>query len=200
MNPTRTCTIDGCYKPAKARGYCNSHYLRLIRHGDPLAGGYARLHSEEERLAAHTELRGDCLIWTGDLNERGYGRIVSAGRKVRVHRYVYQRANGAIPQGAEVDHTCHNRACIELSHLRLVTRKQNLENLSGAREFSATGVRGVYPLRRNGRDTGRFVAEVKHNGQRNYLGVFSSVGDAEQAVVAKRNELFTHNDRDRIPA
>mgnify|MGYP001761453403 FL=1 len=200
MNPTRICTIDGCDKPARTRGLCNPHHLRLLRHGDPMAGGQARLRNEAERLAAHTERRGECLVWTGDLNEHGYGRIVSGGRKMRVHRYVYQEANGPIPGGMEVDHTCHNRACVELSHLRLVTRKQNLENLSGAREFSATGVRGVYPLRRNGRDTGRFVAEVKNSGRRYHLGVFPTIEEADRAVVAKRLELYTHNEVDKLRA
>lgn len=30
------CSIDGCKKFVRGRGMCNAHYLRLIRHGDPL--------------------------------------------------------------------------------------------------------------------------------------------------------------------
>lgn len=30
------CLIDGCLRPVTVRGYCNAHYLRLRRTGDPL--------------------------------------------------------------------------------------------------------------------------------------------------------------------
>src|SRR6185312_7763737 len=31
------CKINGCRKPAKGKGLCGPHYMRLWRHGDPLA-------------------------------------------------------------------------------------------------------------------------------------------------------------------
>jgi hypothetical protein len=34
----RMCTVDGCGDPARGRGYCNLHYRRWRRHGDPLGG------------------------------------------------------------------------------------------------------------------------------------------------------------------
>jgi len=30
------CSIDGCNRPATAKGLCASHYRRLVQHGDPL--------------------------------------------------------------------------------------------------------------------------------------------------------------------
>lgn len=36
--PERICSIEGCDKPYQARGWCQSHYARYMRHGDPLAG------------------------------------------------------------------------------------------------------------------------------------------------------------------
>lgn len=32
-----SCTIEGCEKVARGRGYCQMHYMRFRRHGDPLA-------------------------------------------------------------------------------------------------------------------------------------------------------------------
>ena len=33
--PVRTCSVDGCEKPHKARSYCQGHYVRVQRNGDP---------------------------------------------------------------------------------------------------------------------------------------------------------------------
>lgn len=42
------CSVDGCEKPAKTRGWCSGHYARWQRHGDPLiclrGDGYGRNH------------------------------------------------------------------------------------------------------------------------------------------------------------
>jgi hypothetical protein len=78
-------------------------------------------------------------------------------------------------------------------HLRPATQKQNQENLSGARSDSKTGVRGVcWDKRRR-----KWRAQVGHNGTVIYVGNFSSIAEAEAAVIARRNELFTHNALDR---
>lgn len=36
MNDYRACSIDGCDSPVRARGWCDTHYSRYRRHGDPL--------------------------------------------------------------------------------------------------------------------------------------------------------------------
>jgi hypothetical protein len=84
-----------------------------------------------------------------------------------------------------------DRLCVNPSHLRLATVKQNNENLPGARSTSRSGIRGVYHR------SGRWYAYVVHAGKRVNLGGFNNPKDAEAAAVAKRKELFTHNTLDR---
>lgn len=36
------CRVEGCTNPARARGYCNPHYGRWRRYGDPLGEGAGR--------------------------------------------------------------------------------------------------------------------------------------------------------------
>lgn len=36
------CVIEGCPAPAKSRGWCQMHYARWKRHGDPLAVGVSK--------------------------------------------------------------------------------------------------------------------------------------------------------------
>jgi hypothetical protein len=77
-----------------------------------------------------------CIIHSGRPNNKGYVARPFRGRMEQVHRIVWIKANGPIPNGYEVDHTCLVRACIELTHLRLLTHQQNLlaspNTLSGA--------------------------------------------------------------------
>lgn len=112
-------------------------------------GLYARLH---DRLTPD----GDCLVWTGGQNGRGYGQIGLNYRKLLVHRVAYEEAFGPIPEGAWVDHVCWNRLCCKPEHLRLATPSENGRNRSTARHDSGTGVRNV---RRT--PNGRFHARIR---------------------------------------
>lgn len=134
------------------------------------------------------EVDGPCWNWRGHIQPDGYG---SFGR-TPVHRISYEIANGEIPPGILIDHICHNRACVNPAHLRPVTKKQNAEHRKGANLNSGTGVRGVWRL-----PNGKYKARVMHEGRSHHVGTFASLADAEAATVAKRLELFTHNEMDR---
>lgn len=191
-----TCEAGDCAKPATVAGMCNAHYLRKRRHGDPLAGDVAKMRDVDAKFKARTVREGDCLVWTAGQKSSGYGKIMADGRSQPVHRWAYERFVGPIPEGMDIDHICFNRLCCEPSHLRVTTRKQNVENHQGAPVNSTTGVRGVW---RRSKD-GKLVAEVSHNGRKYHVGFFDDLAKAEAAVIAKRNELFTHNDIDRLAA
>lgn len=47
-------------------------------------------------------------------------------------------------------------------------------------------------------NNGTWMARIQHDNQDVYVGNFPTIEAAEHAVVAKRNELFTHNDEDRM--
>lgn len=133
-----------------------------------------------------------CWEWVGS-TVNGYGSIHDDGRTAIAHRLSYEWAHGAIPEGMLVDHTCHNRRCVNPDHLRLATPKQNEENRTGAASNSQTGIRGVWfdP------HTGKYGAQVGHEGRKYWCGRHATIEEAEAAAIAKRNELFTHNDSDR---
>jgi hypothetical protein len=40
-----TCQIEGCEQPSDRRGWCNRHYIRWRRHGDPLGGGPEKINT-----------------------------------------------------------------------------------------------------------------------------------------------------------
>jgi len=67
-----------------------------------------------------------CLIYSGAVNNKGYPMISSQGKKRRANRLVYEMWYGAVPEGCDVDHTCYNRRCLEKTHLRPLTHKENI--------------------------------------------------------------------------
>lgn len=75
--------------------------------------------------------------------------------------------------------------CINVTHLRAVTPRQNNQNRRGAQKNSSTGVRGVSW----DKSRGKYIAGVKHKGVRYNLGRFDSIKEAEMKVIAKRKEL-----------
>lgn len=65
-----------------------------------------------------------CHLWTGSLNQAGYGQYFANGRVVLAHRHVM----GLDREQAQlvVDHKCNVRSCVNPAHLQVVTRGQNI--------------------------------------------------------------------------
>jgi hypothetical protein len=134
---------------------------------------------------------GDCWEWTGAKTTLGYPRF---GGSEYGHRFSWALVNGTIPPKGEIDHRCHNPGCVRPQHLRLATRKQNIENHSGPKKNSKSGVRGVFATNSS---ISPWTARVRHDGKVHFLGAFKNIRDAEAVVIAKRNQLHAYNDRDR---
>lgn len=135
-----------------------------------------------------------CWNWTAAKFRNGYGMLgrKDGGTKI-AHRISYELNIGQIPAGFVIDHVCHNRACVRPSHLRAVTQKQNVEN-TGMKKTNTSGFVGVtWNVQRS-----KWRAEVRHNRRSVHVGYFDNPEDANTAALAKRNELFTHNDLDRV--
>jgi hypothetical protein len=190
------CTIAGCERPHNARGLCSSHYTKQARRRD--LPPRLRQPSIEERFWSKVDTSAGpdgCWEWTAYKAPLGYGQFRGgrSGRNVLAHRFAYELLTGELLL-FDLDHICHNPACVNPAHLRPVTAKQNAENLSGAQRNSKSGVLGVHPWRN------RWEAKVTHNRKDIYVGLFATLEEAAAAVRAKRIELFTHNDLDRIGA
>ena len=164
---------------------------------------YTLTPRESELFWAKVEKTETCWNWTRSLSKNGgYGQYFTGSGPSKVvymaHRLAYSLLVGPIPAGAQLDHICHNRTCVNPEHLRPVDHKQNAENHQGATKNSKSGVRGVYWHER----ARKWHGQVRHNGVRYYAGLHVNLEDAEAATVALRNKLFTHNeiDRDRVAA
>lgn len=67
-----------------------------------------------------------CWDWVGSRNMQGYGRWSVMGRQYQAHRVMYEKANGQVPRGLELDHLCRNPACVNPDHLEPVTHRENM--------------------------------------------------------------------------
>ena len=61
-------------------------------------------------------LNADGYFRCREPNYEGKGRAPL----VMYHRYVWEQHHGAIPEGYEIDHMCHNRACCNIEHLQCI--------------------------------------------------------------------------------
>lgn len=156
----------------------------MTRRREPLA----------ERFEKYVDRSGACWLWTGG-SSGGYGRIKedAPGRQqIGAHRVSYELTNGPIPKGMVVDHLCHVKLCVNPNHLRAIAIKQNLEHRAGPSRNNKSGYLGVYEY-----FPGCWRGKVKHHGKENYTGRYDTPEEADVAVRALRNKLFTHNDHDR---
>lgn len=169
------------------------HYQRVKKYGDPNGGRWTKYTDAAELIRNCTVVDSNgCKVWQRTL-EDGYGLTTIGYKPKRIHRLAWDLAGKTVPIGMMLDHTCHNRACCNVQHLRLVTNKQNVENASAMRSDNVSGYRGVYWNQR----LNKWIAQVRHNGKAFHLGAFTEIEDAARAAQSMRNGLFTHNDLDR---
>ncbi|MEU1043889.1 hypothetical protein ABZ400_01880 [Streptomyces sp. NPDC005897] len=136
------------------RGRCEPCYRRHLKQVKKSTPQGARTRREyqprkpaarpaiDRILARTTPGWGGCVIYTGLLNEAGYGVISHEGRPIGAHRLAYLKLVGEIPPGQMLDHLCHSsdvtceggstcthRRCVNPSHLEPVSPVEN--NLRG---------------------------------------------------------------------
>lgn len=68
-----------------------------------------------------------CWCYTGSKGRDGYGLWrLSENKRIPAHRHAYLAAFGFIPSGYVVDHMCRNPQCVNPSHLRACTQRENV--------------------------------------------------------------------------
>jgi hypothetical protein len=107
--------------------------------------------AEIERFNSFCKREGECLLWQRPLDRDGYGSFYFRKKSRRAHRFAYYSRFGNIPVGLVIDHICRNRSCVEPSHLRAVTVRQNsIENSNSvsAKNAAKTHCKQGHPFNR----------------------------------------------------
>ena len=138
MATSRICSIEECDKPSKSYGWCNSHYERWRKHGDPLKSrsgaklstrpGAAREFYENVVLPYDGD---DCLIWPFTRSDNGYGAWNTDRDKIGVtivSRRLCIEVYGPPPSpDHQAAHSCGrgSHGCVTKNHLSWKTRVDN---------------------------------------------------------------------------
>jgi len=80
-----------------------------------------------------------CLVSRYSVGSHGYAQAWCNGTVTLCHLIVWRYLEGEMPEGFTVDHTCHNRRCIERTHLRLLTNSDNASDNGQVRINPETG-------------------------------------------------------------
>lgn len=148
-----------------------------------------------ERFYSHVDKLSNegCWTWTGKLSSKGYGyfTINKENYNKWAHRSAYELLIGPIPDGFEIDHTCHgeafkhgmcaggntcvHRSCVNPGHLEAVPGFINRNRGAGR---SKSGYIGVYYRTKNS----TWEAWIRCGGKTRYIGMFDT---AEEAAMAR---------------
>ena len=91
----------------------------------------SRRKPPEVRFAAFVKpVESGCWEWQGFCLANGYGRFgLRAGKIVLAHRFAYEMANGVIPDGKMILHSCDNPPCVNPAHLSVGTHADNMHDM-----------------------------------------------------------------------
>lgn len=181
MATQRICSIPDCGKQSTSRGWCEAHYRRWRRHGDPLSGRTPVGEQVEYFLAAlETAKPGDCMIWPYSRSWNGRGKVYINGKTLGAHRVACEHRHGPPPSpDHEAAHNCGkgHEGCFSPFHVRWATPAENQADrlIHGTMCRGNTSARSLL--------TEDQVREVRHLYA---TGEYSQRQLAEQFGVARR--------------
>jgi len=147
--PTGTLVGQTTFNPAdvsdqQAGAYARMRKSDFVRSAQRQAGEsdleYAnrvyrtRKNKTLREVADHVDLNSEydaagCLISRLASKGVGYSQVYHNGKYLGCHKVKYEAYFGSVPKGMVVRHTCHNRRCVNLAHLKVGTYKENSQDM-----------------------------------------------------------------------
>lgn len=123
------CSVEGCDSTSRGLGFCDKHYQRLRKYGDPLTIK-ATPKGEPQDFFLNVVLPyegNECIYWPYSKND-GYAVMNKDGKNVLVCRFLCEMASGHDGDGYHAAHSCGNgmSGCVTKRHVSWKTPAQNM--------------------------------------------------------------------------
>lgn len=130
-----TIQVNGYRADCNCEGASSAHRVGNTCKHERLALEAAAVDSDSpiaRRFWSKVDRSGECWIWTAAQFSNGYGHFVSGGRAATTnhpaHRFAFELAYGLIGDRALlVCHQCDVKACVRPTHLKLGTKRTNMQ-------------------------------------------------------------------------
>lgn len=136
----KKCSVEKCNNVVYCKTWCNKHYRKWQRLGDPLSGKFESLnkpgtkeHISENIIKRpapygkfYQDLIGPCWIWQQSLDKDGYGKIKIKGKHIKVTKAVMIIWNFINENDNRwILHHCDITSCVNPDHLYAGTAQDN---------------------------------------------------------------------------
>jgi hypothetical protein len=125
----KICSVASCNSRSIAKGFCDNHYRRWKKYGDPLAGGTAPGAAQKFFREVVLTYDGDeCLIWPFASTSAGYAQVTHNGKLKIASRAVCEEVYGPAPSPThQAAHSCGKGdcGCVTKRHLSWKTPEAN---------------------------------------------------------------------------
>lgn len=108
----------------------------------PLADRFWERVDKQGPVPAHRPELGPCHLWTGPVDDRGYGRINVRRRSVTTQRVAFFLAEGRWPMPSALHH-CDNPPCVRRSHLFEGSQADNVADMDAKGRRRSRSLNGL---------------------------------------------------------
>ena len=129
----------GCMRPV-------GRYSRTTAKLGAIKGNFFKYHighvARKSSVVFVVEWRGytsACWAWKMNKTAAGYGLKGST----LAHKHYWQRINGPVPKGMELDHLCSSKDCIRPDHLEAVDHGENMRRAFARKRQAAANVQSA---------------------------------------------------------
>lgn len=126
------CNLEFRTTPSARKKYCSKE-CRISKNKKTVRDifWYKKLFWQK----VHKGNKNNCWIWTGCVNNKGYGVFrlsptYQVSKHIYAHRFSFQATTDIDPFGKEVLHSCDNPPCVNPAHLSLGTHKENMQDMA----------------------------------------------------------------------